>query len=291
MRWKRISKLLFVLFLFLPAMTYGAYRDQDKKCMDECHGKEGFYYTPPSPWGNLQSLYVNYDKFLKSKHGIFTCLDCHPDADAGEKSHFPMRKNLKCESCHGIPEMMPENIKKIFTDKGIEMPEKKRVYKDYLESVHGKAYQNHKKNAPYCIGCHDPHNANKNDKDFAVSLNNLPVTCGKCHPEEAGKDKGFFSALSLFRVNGHQKGDSATDFTAKNCVACHQGDSAHGKNINDHACMSCHKRKSNLIVTDFHGHELPGLAILLNFALFFGLVLIGGAATLYVTTTKREKKE
>lgn len=290
MLWKKISFIL--LILFLPVMAHSAsYREQDKKCMEECHGKDNFYYTPASNWGNLQSLYVNYDKFLKSKHGIFTCLDCHPDADAGEKAHFPTRNNVKCESCHGPESLMPENIKKVFQEKGIKVPDNKKVYGDYVNSLHGKAYYQQKRNAPYCTGCHDPHNANKNDKDFPVSLENLPQTCGKCHPSQARLDKTIFSKLALFRINGHQKGDSSTEFSPKNCISCHQGDSAHGKRIDEHVCMDCHKRKSNFLASDFHGNELPGLAILMNFGLLFGIVLVGGVTIAYKLSEKVTKKE
>jgi len=289
MLWKKIS--LILLLLAFPLISHASYREPEKKCMEECHGKEGFYYTPASYWGNMHSLYVNYEKFIKSKHAIFTCLDCHPDADAGEKAHTPMRKNVKCESCHGPEHLMPEHIKKTFKEKGIEMPEKKKVYNDYVESVHGRAYLQKKRNAPYCTGCHDPHNANKNDKDFAVKLDNLPKTCGKCHLDQVGKDKTVFSKMALFRINGHKKGNSATDFSIKNCVACHQGDSAHGKKVNEQVCMDCHKRKSNLFATDFHGTELPGLAILLNFGLVFCIVLIGGAVIVYKISGNESKKE
>jgi hypothetical protein len=278
-----VCVLVLVAILILPlfASAQVTYREKDKKCMEECHAKPGFHYNPVGNWGNLKPMQVNYEKFLNSKHGIFYCVDCHIDADAGEKTHFVKVGSAKCESCHIDSKLYSEEIKKLFASKQIKMEDKKRVSADYAESAHGKAYYEKKRNAPYCAGCHNPHNANRSDKDSPVGRGNLSATCGKCHPDNTIKEKGLFSKLALYRINGHKKGDPSVDYSYGNCIGCHQGDAAHGKKITEQKCMSCHKNQKSLLFADFHGKHIPVLSILLNFGLLIGLIFVVGIWVFY----------
>jgi len=83
---------LFVFLLILsqlhPNKVFAVtYREKDKKCMEECHSKD-IKYNPYGYFGNLNSINVDYELFLKSKHSAFNCVDCHFDVEAGEKAHF-----------------------------------------------------------------------------------------------------------------------------------------------------------------------------------------------------------
>lgn len=295
-----LKSLLFtVIVLFSMAVCMSAsaqntpeYREKDKKCMEECHGKLNLYYNPASPWGNMRSAKIDYDKFLNSKHGIFYCTECHEDADkAGEKTHYAKEVSIHCDSCHIDENQYSDNIKKLFASKQIRMDDKKRVAKDYYESTHGKAYLSKKRNAPFCTGCHDPHNANLADKDSTVSKANIVKTCGTCHQDVTFSGKNIFGKLAMLRINGHKKGNSSIDYSYNNCVGCHQGDAVHGKNKSEINCMSCHKKSSGFIFTDFHGKNIPVLAYIFNFGLVFGSIFVIGFAIFFFAGKTEEKKE
>lgn len=291
-----ISLMVFIS-LVVSAISLRAqgveFRERDKRCMEECHGKLKLYYTPPNYLGNLRSANIDYEKFLNSKHGIFYCNECHLDADtAGEKTHFAKESAIHCDSCHIEESEYTEYIKKLFTAKQIRMDDKKRVAKDYYESKHGIAYAMKKRNAPFCTGCHDPHNANLSDKESSVRASNLSKTCGVCHEEVLVSSKNVFGKLAMFRINGHKKGNSSVDYSYGNCVGCHQGDAVHGKRKGDVDCMACHRKVSGFFFTDFHGKNIPVLAYILNFALLFGAIFVVGTAIFFFAgNIKEEKKE
>lgn len=293
---KNFSKV-FILFSFFLTLVFFSgkasaveYREKDKKCMEECHSKD-IRYNPFGYYGNLNSIGVDYEGFLKSKHGLFNCVDCHYDVDAGEKTHFVKGPSARCEFCHIDKDKYPENIKKLFVSKGIKMEDKKRVYEDYRESLHGKAFYENKKNAPYCTGCHNPHNADLTSPNSTVSKANLPKTCSKCHPNEGKRGEGLLAKIALLRINGHKKGDSSIDYSAKNCIACHQGDGVHGKKVSELNCKACHKKGASFFFSDFHGKELSTLTYLLNFGLIFGAIIFVGAGIGFMAGKQKEIKK
>lgn len=297
-----IIKKILLVFVVLISLTLSTsllsaqnlpeYREKDKRCMEECHGKLNLYYNPPTHWGNLRSAKIDYDKFLNSKHGIFYCNECHLDADkAGEKSHFAKESVIHCDSCHIEESEYTPYIKELFKSKQIRMEDKKRVAKDYYESKHGVAYLSKKRNAPFCTACHDPHNANLADKDSTVNRANIVKTCGNCHQDVTLSGKNLFGKLAMLRINGHKKGNSSIDYSYGNCVGCHKGDAVHGKNIAEVNCMACHKKEGNFIFTDFHGKNMPALAYILNFGLVFGSLFVVGIAIFFFAGKTEEKKE
>ncbi len=288
-----IVVIAFLLFHSkLLAESKIEYREKDKKCMEECHGKLNLYYNPASPWGNLRSAKIDYERFLNSKHGIFYCNECHVDAEAaGEKTHFAKEPTIHCDSCHIDESKYTDSVKKLFAAKQIRMDDKKRVAADYYESKHGQAYAAKKRNAPFCTGCHDPHNANLSDKDSTVSKCNISKTCGTCHEDVTVAGKNLFGKLAMLRINGHKKGNSSIDYSYSNCVGCHQGDAVHGKKTGEVNCMSCHKKPAGFLFTDFHGKNLPTLAYLLNFGLVFGFIFVVGVAIFFFAGKTEDKKE
>ncbi|MCX7991337.1 MAG: hypothetical protein N2999_04770 [Proteobacteria bacterium] len=290
--WFFMFLTFFIIFLSLSYKKVYAvqYRDKDKKCMEECHSKD-IRYTPYGYFGNLNSINLDYESFLKSKHGIFDCVDCHFDVEGGEKTHFVKEPSIKCESCHIEKNKRSERINNLLMSKGVEFENKKIVYNDYVESLHGKAYYNKKKNAPYCTGCHNPHNANLKSPDSTVSSKNLPVTCGRCHPNEGLKGDTFLKKLSLARINGHKKGDSSVDYSAKNCIGCHEGEAVHGKKAKNLNCMSCHKKTTSFLFSDFHGNNLSVFVYLLNFGFIFGAIIFVGAGIGYLAGKQKETKK
>lgn len=286
-----LSIFLLILSHLHPNRVFAVtYREKDKKCMEECHSKD-IKYNPYGYFGNLNSINVDYELFLKSKHSAFNCVDCHFDVEAGEKAHFAKEPTIKCESCHIEKEKLTENIKKLLMSKGIEMDEKKIVYNDYLNSVHGKAYYEKKKNAPYCTGCHNPHNANLKSPASTVSRDNLPKTCGRCHPNEGMGGETFLKKLSLVRVNGHKKGDSSIDYSVKNCAGCHKKEAVHSKEEKNTGCQSCHKKSANFFFTDFHNNDSSLIVYLLNFGFIFGTIIFIGAGIGYLAGKQKETKK
>ncbi len=294
-RLKIFFKFLFILFYLLIFAGYDEaygiqYREKDKKCMEECHSKD-FYYNPYGYFGNLRSLKLDYETFIKSKHGTFNCIDCHYDVEAGEKTHFVKMPSIKCQHCHIEKEKQTDYIRKLLASKGLEIDSKKLVYNDYIESLHGKAYYSNKKNAPYCSGCHDPHNANLKSETSTISMENLPKTCGRCHPNESFSGDTFLKKIALTRVNGHKKGDSSIDYSVKNCVGCHEGDAGHSKKISEPSCKSCHKKSGTFLFSDFHGNNLSITVFLLNFGFIFGAIIFIGAGIGYLAGKQKELKK
>lgn len=285
----------FIMIIFLTTLLFNSlyaldFREKDKKCMEECHSKD-IKYNPYGYFGNLKSIKIDYELFLKSKHGAFLCVECHFDVDGGEKTHYLKAPSIKCESCHINEENRNENIKKLLASKDIEMDDKKIVYEEYRNSVHGMAFYENKRNAPYCTGCHNPHNANLKSPFSDVSKDNLPKTCGRCHPNESFSGESFLQKLSLLRVNAHKKGDSAIDYSSSNCIACHSN-VFHTKNKeNLNGCMTCHKKKAQLFFADFHGNNISLVTLLINFGFIFSAIIFAGAGIGYLAGKQKEIKK
>ena len=150
---------------------------------------------------------IRLREYLSSTHGKeFSCVDCHEDIkDITHSSQKPDR--IDCQSCH-----------------------KK-------ENRHGK------EGSIPCKSCHPPHLIfPTNDSRSSVNWKNLGDTCGKCHRLQ-DKEKGLFAFLKSFQIASHPKQNFAKVVGKNMCVACHQGEAAHGESepINDQRCGTCHR--------------------------------------------------
>ena len=105
-----------------------------------------------------------------------TCNDCHGNHVISSKKRDD--KNIQsseviqlCSHCHASVELVERNF----------LPTK--VAETYMESFHGLATRGGSSEAANCESCHGYHNVRpSNDSLSSIYKNNLPVTCGKCHP-------------------------------------------------------------------------------------------------------------
>jgi hypothetical protein len=150
--------------------------------------------------------YINLKDYQSSVHGNeLTCLVCHEDAR--DISHTKQKLiKIDCQRCHETP------------------------------NLHAKD------GSVQCKSCHPPHRIYPAyDSRSSVNWMNLGHTCGSCHPaqSEAG---GLFTFLGSFQIVSHPKQDFAEVANKTMCLACHQGQAAHGerKPINHQNCGTCH---------------------------------------------------
>ena len=163
MRLATQKKLLFFSFIFLVA---GAVSAQGLKKCSICHGKPDFKKILES--GKVVSLYVDEAELANSIHADRRCEECH--RDIVEIPHGRDIKRVDCTQCHyeGNPVGAPDTT----------------LYKDYRNSVHGKAAAAGKTEAPVCQDCHGDHNVHRAiDLESKVSRFNVSETCGRCHLE------------------------------------------------------------------------------------------------------------
>ncbi len=159
--WLTRHIIFSVILLFAAAVE----AQQLKKC-SICHGKPDFKKILKS--GKVVSLYVDEMELANSVHAGRRCEDCHRDII--EIPHGRDIKRVDCTQCHyeGNPVGAPDTT----------------LYKDYKESVHGKAVATGKTEAPVCQDCHGDHNVHRADDPVSkVYRLNVPVTCGRCHLE------------------------------------------------------------------------------------------------------------
>jgi hypothetical protein len=93
-----------------------------------------------------------------------------------------------------------------------------------------------------CHACHTRHAIrSKDDPDASIHADQLPITCGSCHPTATG-DNGYFSWFPAWQIASHKKGDFAQAYERTQCLGCHQGAGAHGESdpLNDQTCYRCH---------------------------------------------------
>jgi len=166
----------------------------------ECHGSHNLsspinpkskIYPPnvPSTCGKCHENVLN--TYLRSVHGKAAasgvrdapiCTSCHGEhtikshKDPESSVYATMIAKKTCGQCHAA--------EKIITKYRLPAG---RV-ETYLQSYHGLAGKLGETTVANCASCHGIHNIlPANDPDSDVNKNNLPKTCGKCHPNAGEK--------------------------------------------------------------------------------------------------------
>ncbi len=202
-----------------------------------CHAAQGLNTKFE---GKTVSLYVDVEKYKKSMHGTMACTYCHtniadyPHTNALQgkalqaqvnrecsrchKDIAPMynnsihsqvnkdgRPNAFCSDCHGIhdiykkevPEATISHNKVVYTCANCH----KKTMKQYEQDFHGKSVILGGKETASCVSCHGSHDIQGPDvKTSAVSKENTPTTCAKCH---------------LYALDNFAKGKMHYDITPK----------------------------------------------------------------------------
>ncbi|MBE0618598.1 MAG: hypothetical protein IH608_11840, partial [Proteobacteria bacterium] len=173
------------------------------------------------------------------------CVDCHADADP----NFHPRTGYArpdCRACHAErpPEgAFPPDALKRLEAKGIKPPPKEAWKAEtWAKTKHALAWEKGNPAAPSCAHCHTAHYQRRSEDPLStVNRQNLAATCGLCHVDQVrAYDVGGF--LARFRLGAHGKGDLSNRYSVCECVACHQGEAAHGEEtVTGQACPTCHR--------------------------------------------------
>jgi len=168
-------------------------------CTD-CHGSHNLS-SPSNPKSKIYRLNVPntcgkchenvFNTYLRSVHGKAAmagvrdapvCTDCHGEHTIKSRKNplssvYPTVIARKtCGQCHGSEKIISK----------YHLPADR--LETYFESYHGLANKMGITTVANCVSCHGVHNIlPSSDPDSAVYKDNLPRTCGKCHPN-AGKE-------------------------------------------------------------------------------------------------------
>jgi hypothetical protein len=201
--------------------------------------------------GSTQSVHhMEPERFLESAHGKegLGCLDCHSGMTQENHAQTASQQRVACSQCHE------------------------------QKSRHQGGAQ--------CVDCHGSHYILPADNPASrVSTANLALTCGACHPGQAGRPD-YLSWLPSLRVNSHGKQDFAGDYSGDNCLACHRSSAAHGEVQPGGSlqCQRCHgpdEQGQSRLAGYFHPRadagQQPGTyaAGVINL-IFLGLMFIAG---------------
>jgi len=189
---KRFIFLLLSLLISFIFSSYGFALGNDACFL--CHSKPDLMKTLPN--GQIVDLHVDQELFNQSVHKNRRCMDCHRDITA-----IPHKKEIQivnCIGCHflGNKEGAPNTEK----------------YKEYRDSVHGKALLAGNPNAPTCKSCHGVHDIlPAGDLKSRVSKPNVAQTCGSCH----------LDIYADYKNSVHGKALAKGIFDAPTCTDCH----------------------------------------------------------------------
>lgn len=192
---KPIILFLAALLWSYPAEAFA--QDPATEACLECHADRSL--AAELPGGGERSLFVDSEALLRSVHGKLACTQCHADANPEELPHPESLQRVRCGTCH-----LEKN--------GMQAPHfSKEVFKNYAESVHGKAARGNPR-APHCNDCHGTHDIlSPSSAASKVSRTNVPFTCGRCHERIFREWQGSV----------HGEGFATGLKTAPVCTDCH----------------------------------------------------------------------
>lgn len=166
----------------------------DAPLCQDCHGSHNVR-PPEDPLSTVNKRNVArtcgkchidiYAEFRTSIHGVAvargvedapSCPDCHGEHNILEPTNpestvYPSHVPTQCSKCHAR-----EAIREKY---GI----KAEPVKTYRESFHGVAIEFGARTVANCASCHGTHDIRPpEDPLSSVNPENIPKTCGKCHP-------------------------------------------------------------------------------------------------------------
>jgi len=192
-RTERAGGFLLAL-LFGPFLQLSTATTQPNARCFLCHAKPNFHVIQEG--GRIKSLYVDGVKYQNSLHGKLECTACHVDAPA--IPHRALRQ-VNCVQCHYEANIVgaPQTIK----------------YRQYKESVHGKAHEKGDPRAPICQDCHGDHDIRPPaDSTSTMYRKNIAHdVCAQCHVE----------IYRVYRESVHGVALAAGKLDSPTCTDCH----------------------------------------------------------------------
>ncbi len=134
----------------------------------KCHKQEAKDYKTSIHWAQIQNGHTD----------AATCTDCHGVHNIraiSDPNSSVNHQNIAatCAKCHSNKEMMSAWYYGIPTDR----------FDTYKDSFHGIALNKGYTQVATCSDCHGNHNTKSpSDPNSSTYPDNLPKTCGKCHP-------------------------------------------------------------------------------------------------------------
>lgn len=134
----------------------------------KCHPQEAKDYKTSIHWAQI----------AKGHTDAATCTDCHGVHDIraiSDPNSSTSHQNIAatCAKCHSNKEMMSAWYYGIPTDR----------FDTYKDSFHGIALNKGYTQVATCADCHGNHDVKSpSDPSSSTYPDNLPKTCGKCHP-------------------------------------------------------------------------------------------------------------
>lgn len=225
--------------LLLLILNFVLFSMPAEECI-ACHGEKDL---EPVTEGKKLNLFVTDETLQGSVHEGFSCTDCHGEDGFDDLPHEI--EKVSCNMCH---------------DEAYEMLSK--------EDVHGKAYLDGVKEAPFCADCHGSHKIFPlTEPESVMSKKNQPDNCGKCHglaKINTRKDIVKRDLIDRYKTSVHWdailKGDDAAS-----CTDCH---SHHSIKSSSKAyspvsrvevaktCSKCHENESKAFWAGAHGSTL-----------------------------------
>lgn len=194
------------------------------------------------------------------------CFDCHGEAHRlrshldPESPTFHARTAESCGRCHADRALVQR--------RHIPIPQ---AYQLYQKSVHGRAVAAGKP-AATCNDCHESHDLRRaNDPKSSIYRENIPRTCGKCHPEEARVYLESIHGTAVAR--GVTKSPVCTDCHGEHSIRASR-DPASRVNVAavSKTCASCHEAEG---ISEKYG--IPGGRLETYAESFHGLAARGGS--------------
>ena len=233
---KRIG--LIILFLLIATHLYG---QTNEDCM-ECHSDQELTTTVND--SVTVSLYVNYEQYESSIHGIFDCIECHGDIQ--EIPHDEKLAKVDCSACHDDVDKM------------------------YQESIHGMALKEGITLSANCSDCHGKHDISSSEEIGShTNQRHLSETCGHCHskPEVIALfGRRNFDPIENYKQSVHGKTlEAHPDTLVATCVSCHGSHdiyppsnpkSSFTKFAIPNTCGKCHQKEKDDYTQSIHWASL-----------------------------------
>jgi cytochrome b subunit of formate dehydrogenase len=207
-------KIFFIAFLQIILFSVFSFSQSNEDCL-MCHNDDTMTMEKD---GKEISISVSEKEFNSHKHAKLQCISCHVGFDPDEMPHSENLIPKNCSDCH-----QKDIVKHLFHPKLLKISEM------------GKTKDTN------CLSCHENHyTTDPTAKGGRWSVENLPVSCGKCHQENA----------KLYLGSEHYRAYKNGMLGAPNCLQCHKNpiakihspeDSVKVKIAQEKLCLSCHE--------------------------------------------------
>jgi formate dehydrogenase gamma subunit len=210
--------------------------DDAPSCQD-CHGP-AHQVTPPT----------DANSRVNPRNLPATCGRCHSNPKLAQKYMFSVAKPVEayehsvharairdgkqaasCDDCHGVHTIRPASDPRSPINKlNVATTCAKchgDIYKQYKESIHGRAVASGVREAPTCTDCHGEHDIlATTDPNSPVYVTNIAtVTCSRCHADQRLMKQFNLPSdrEATYESSYHGLAARAGSQTVANCASCH----------------------------------------------------------------------